>query len=239
MLTPDKPETPLSTTPKEKSRSIAFLLTTSIILTVACVSAISISIGYIDATKKARYDLERNVERNIKAIVDILQVPLWTYDQETIEDIGNLYAGNEDIVFLTIIDSLGQPLFKTRKEEDDKPVLKTREVRFEGRVAGTVEMGLSPRKYKEAIRQLLWSGIITMVINLSVLILTTGFLLRLFLKNPLTILSSIVSSYASGNYTNPGIRLPYIEFQPVVDVIRSMGSKILLQIKELKQGSSD
>lgn len=235
MLTADKPETSLSSPAREKSRSIAFLLTTSIILTVACVSAISIFIGYMDAKKKAGYELERTVERNIRAMVDILQVPLWTYDQETIEDIGSLYAGNEDVVFLTIIDSLGQPLFKTRKEEEDRPVVKTREVRFEGRVAGTVEMGLSPRKYKEAIRQLLWSGIMTMVINLSVLILITGFLLRLFLKNPLTILSSIVNSYASGNYANPGIRLPYIEFQPVVDVIRSMGSKILLQIGELKQ----
>jgi len=235
MLTAEKPETSLSSPPVEKSRSIAFLLTTSIILTVACVSAISIFIGYLDAKKKAGYELERTVERNIRAMVDILQVPLWTYDQETIEDIGNLYAGNEDIVFLTIIDSLGQPLFKTRKEEEDRPVVKTREVRFEGRVAGTVEMGLSPRKYKEAIRQLLWSGIMTMVINLSVLILITGFLLRLFLKNPLTILSSIVNSYASGNYANPGIRLPYTEFQPVVDVIRSMGRKILLQIGELKQ----
>lgn len=235
MLTADKPETSLSSPAMGKSRSIAFLLTTSIILTVTCVSAISIFIGYMDAKKKAGYELERTVERNIRAIVDILQVPLWTYDQETIEDIGNLYAGNEDIVFLTIIDSLGQPLFKTRKEEENRPVVKTREVRFEGRVAGTVEMGLSPRKYEEAIRQLLWSGIMTMVINLSVLILITGFLLRLFLKNPLTILSSIVNSYASGNYANPGIRLPYIEFQPVVDVIRSMGSKILLQIGELKQ----
>jgi PAS domain S-box-containing protein len=235
MVSDNNPDQTQSMAPRVKNRSIALLLTTSIILTVACVSAISIFIGYMDATKKARNDLEKSVERNIAAIADILQVPLWTYDQETIEDIGNLYAGNDDIVYLTIIDSLGKQLFRTEKSESDKPVVKTREVRFEGRVAGTVEMGLSSRKYREAIRQLLWSGIITMVINLSVLILITGFLLRLFLKNPLDILSSIVSSYASGNYDNPGIQLPYIEFQPIVDVIRSMGRKILIQIGELRQ----
>lgn len=53
MLTAEKPETSLSPPPVEKSRSIAFLLTTSIILTVACVSAISIFIGYLDAKKKS------------------------------------------------------------------------------------------------------------------------------------------------------------------------------------------
>lgn len=221
--------------PKNKGRSISFRLTTSIILTVACVSAISIFIGYMDAKKKARIELEKSVERNTTAIADILQVPLWTYDQETIEDIGNLYAGNEDIVSLTIIDSLGKTLFSTVKKEEGNPVVKTREVVFEGKVAGTVEMGLSSRKYREAIRQLLWSGIITMVINLSVLILITGFLLRLFLKNPLNILSDIVGSYANGNYETPSVQLPYIEFQPVVDVIRSMGRKIIIQIGELKQ----
>ncbi len=220
---------------KTKGRSISFRLTTSIILTVTCVSAISIFIGYKDAKDKASSELGKSVEKNITAIADILQVPLWTYDQETIEDIGNLYAGNEDVVALTIVDSLGKTLFKTRKKEESSPVIKTRQVMFEGKIAGTVEMGLSSRKYREAIRQLLWSGIITMVINLSVLILITGFFLRLFLKNPLNILSDIVSSYAGGDYGNPGAQLPYIEFQPVVDVIRSMGRKIVIQIGELKQ----
>lgn len=228
----DHPSTKI---PKNKGRSISFRLTTSIILTVACVSAISIFIGYMDAKKKARLELEKSVERNTTAIADILQVPLWTYDQETIEDIGNLYSGNEDIVSLTIVDSLGKTLFSTVKKEDGNSVVKTRKVMFDNKVAGVVEMGLSSRKYREAIRQLLWSGIITMVINLSVLILITGFLLRLFLKNPLNILSDIVGSYATGNYETPSVQLPYIEFQPVVDVIRSMGRKIILQIGELKQ----
>lgn len=220
---------------KTKGRSISFRLTTSIILTVTCVSVISIFIGYMDAKKKARLELEKSVEKNITAISDILQVPLWTYDQETIEDIGALYAGNEDVVSLTIVDSLGKILFQTKKKEEDYPVVKTRSVVFEAKTAGTVEMGLSSRKYREAIRQLLWSGIMTMVINLSVLIVITGFFLRLFLKNPLNILSDIVSAYAGGNYGNPGSQLPYIEFQEVVEVIRSMGQKILLQIGELKQ----
>jgi PAS domain-containing protein len=220
---------------KIKGRSIALLLTTSIILTVACVSAISIFIGYMEATKKARAELERSLERNITAIVEILQVPLWNYDQETIENTGNLYIGNEDIVSLVIIDSLGQEMYRAEKNERGRPVVNTQEAKFEGHVAGTVTMGLSSRKYEEAIRQLLWSGIFTTVINLSVLILITGFLLRMFLKNPLNILSSIVNSYASGNYENTGVQLPYIEFQPVVDVIRSMGRKILFQIEELRE----
>ncbi|WP_198013834.1 ATP-binding protein [Desulforegula conservatrix] len=219
---------------KRKGRSISLLLTTSIIFTVAFVSVISISIGYIEASRKAKADLERNLERNISSISEILQVPLWSYDQETIENTGNLYAASEDVVFLTITDSLGQEMFQMEKKRDIS-VLDSRYIMFGSQVAGTVKMGLSSNKYKEAIRQLLWSGIITMVINLSVLIAITGFLLRMFLKNPLDILSNIVGSYASGKYESRDEHLPYIEFQPVVDVLRVMGSKILLQIGELRE----
>ena len=221
--------------PQKKGDSISFRLTTSIILTVTLVSAISIFIGYMDATRKARIELEKSVEENTSAIAEILQVPLWTYDQETIENIGALYAASRDIVSLTIVDSLGQTLFKTEKKEESNPVFKSRKVMFDGKVAGTVEMGLSFQKHRETIRQILWAGIITMIINLSVLILFTGFFLRRFLKNPLNILSDIVGAYASGNYEYPGQPLPYIEFQPVVDLIKSMGRKILLQIGELRQ----
>lgn len=220
---------------RKKGQSISFWLTTSLILTVSLVSAISIFTNYVDIKRKSQVDLLKNVERNISALAGILQVPLWTYDQETIEDIASLYAGNEDIVILTIIDSLGKPLYHMEKDDHDKQVFRTRQVLFDGKVAGTVQIALSSKKYRESIKQLLWSGIITMVINLSVLILITGFLLRLFLAKPLGILSEIVSSYALGNYESPVPQLPYIEFQPVVDVIRSMGKKITHQIGELRQ----
>lgn len=221
--------------PKKKGQSISFWLTTSLILTVSLVSAISIFTNYLDVKRKSQVDMLKNIDRNISALAGILQVPLWTYDQETIEDIASLYAGNEDIVTLTIIDSLGKPLYHMEKEDHEKQVFRTRQVLFDGKVAGTVQIALSSKKYRESIRQLLWSGIITMIINLSVLILITGFLLRLFLAKPLSMLSEIVNSYASGNYESPASRLPYIEFRPVVDVIRSMGKKITHQIEELRQ----
>lgn len=217
-----------------KGRSISFWLTTSLILTVSLVSVMSIFTNYLDIKRKSELDLMKNLERNLTALTDILRVPLWIYNEETIEDICSLYAGNEDIVRLNVIDSLGTVLFHVEKEDTAMQVARTREVLFDNKVAGTVEIALSSEKYRKALRQLIWSGIITMIINLSVLILITGFLLRLFLKKPLAMLSEIVNSYASGHYEGSQPPMPYIEFQPVVDVIQSMGSRIIRQIEELK-----
>ncbi|WP_459925882.1 PAS domain S-box protein, partial [Desulfatiferula olefinivorans] len=224
---PDKKAAP-------KGRSISFLLTTSLILTVTLVSCVSIFSNYLDVKRKSRIELERLLDRSATALAEILQVPLWTYDQETIENIGNLYADNEDIVGLTIIDSLGKSLFHMEKPDPGETFSESREVLFDTKLAGLVRVSLSSKKYRAAIKQLLRSGIITMLINLSVLILITGFLLRLFLAKPLSQLSEIVNSYASGNYEDRRSQLPYIEFQPAVDVIRSMGVRITQQIKELR-----
>jgi PAS domain S-box-containing protein len=198
------------------------------------VSIASIFLGYMDARVKAKKELERSVEATTTAIGDVLQVPLWTYDQETIENIGNIYSNNEDIAMLTIVDSLGQTLFHMEKPDQRDSVHKKRTVMFEGKVAGTVDMALSSKKYRNAMKQLLLSGLMTMGINLTVLIIVTGFLLRLFLKNPLNLLSDIVDSYSAGNYAPTKVQ-PYIEFQPFVDVLRAMGGRITRQIDELSQ----
>lgn len=217
-----------------KGRSISFLLTTSLILTVTLVSCVSIFTNYLDVKRKSRIELTRHLDRSATALAEILKVPLWTYDQETIENIGNLYAENEDIVGLTIIDSLGKSLFHMEKPNPGETFSENRQVLFDAKLAGMVRVSLSSRKHRAAIKQLLRSGIITMLINLSVLILITGFLLRLFLAKPLSQLSEIVNSYASGNYGGSHSHLPYIEFQPAVAVIRSMGTRITRQIKELQ-----
>jgi len=217
-----------------KGKSISLRLTTSIILTVLVVSVCSNYVWYLKTRQKARADLEKNINRSISSIVDILEMPLWAYDEETIEDIGKLYAGNELIVRLRIKDSLGRTLFEISNDSTDESVYQSRDVFHGKKVAGSVEMGLTSIGYKRLMKQMVWSGIVTTLINLSVLILLTGFFLRMFLKNPINTLSTLVDSYASGNYVPAESSTPYMEFESVVNVITTMGDKITTQMEELR-----
>lgn len=217
-----------------RRRSISLRLTTSIILTVLIVSICSNYILYTQTRRKARSDLENSINRSISSIVDILEMPLWAYDEETIEDIGKLYADNELVARLVIRDSLDKTLFENIKVTNDETIVKSRIVYHGKKIAGSVEMALTSSSYKRMMRQILWSNIITAAVNLSVLILLTGFFLRLYLKKPMTSLSSLVDSYASGGYDNIDTSGHYAEFESVVNVVTDMGNKITYQMEELR-----
>ncbi len=222
------------TSNSNQSNSISFRLTTSIILTVLVVSVCSNVFWYLKTKSKAEAELEKNMQRSISSIVEILEMPLWAYDEDTIENIGSLYSENDLVVQLSIIDSLGKVLFKMEKENSSNALIKTQKVYHNNRLAGSVKIGLTSSNYKRGMKQMIWSGIITTIINVSVLLLLTGFFLRLFLKKPISNLSTIVESYASGNYDQSKSSSQYMEFQSVVNVITSMGSKITNQMEELR-----
>lgn len=219
---------------KTPGSSISFRLTTSIILTVLVVSVCSNIFWYLKTKQKAEKELEENITRSISSIVEILEMPLWAYDEETIESIGSLYSENELVVQLTIIDSLGKVLFEMQKENSDEALVKTKKIYHNNRFAGSVKIALTSGNYKRVMKQMIWSGIITTIVNVSVLLLLTGFFLRLFLKKPISSLSTIVKSYASGTYEQPDSPNPYMEFQSVVNVVTSMGVKITSQMEELR-----
>ncbi|MCP3926374.1 MAG: response regulator [Desulfobacterales bacterium] len=218
----------------DRKYSIAFMLTSSILATIVLVSSIAISISYIKATENAKNSLERDITKNLTEITDILEMPLWAYDSETIEDIGKLYSRNESIVKLKIIDSLGITLFETDKKDKGNTLGKRASVFHNNKIAGTVEVVLSASKYEEAIEQILSSGSVTLLINLTVLLILTGFFLRRFLNKPLNRLSDIVNSYSLEKYSSEDFKMPYKEFVPVVNVIQSMSLKITEQIEDLK-----
>jgi PAS domain S-box-containing protein len=217
-----------------KTYSISSMLTMSIVITVIIVSSLSVCVSYLRAKNRSQNDLANDMNKNLNEITDILEMPLWAYDIETIEDIGKLYSKNDTIVKLEIIDSLGKTLFNNERKDSGITLTRKKNVYHDNHVAGVVNMALSSKRYEEGIDQLLMSASITVGTNLLVLLLFTGYFLRRFLNKPLGKLREIVNSYAKGDYLQKDFNMPYIEFIPVVDIIKSMGLKITAQIDDLK-----
>ena len=165
-----------------KDHSISRGVTVCLILTIVVVSTITISINYVKASREAREQLENKADEYKTFLTNILEMPLWIFEEETVKDIGTFYARNELVAKLKIIDSLGGVVFDIDKEDDALLVSRTGEVLHNGKSAGHVEISLTSRHYEEINRQLLWSGIITILINVFFVIIVTGFLLRMFLK---------------------------------------------------------
>jgi len=76
-----------------------------LIITIVVVSAITMSLSYFNASRRAEAQLENKAGEYMISLRDILEIPLWNLDRETAESIGRAYAQNEFVAELRIIGS--------------------------------------------------------------------------------------------------------------------------------------
>ena len=112
-------------------------------------------------------------------------MPLWNVDVEGVKKIADSFFKNDLVAMLKIRDFEGKVWFEKKKGGPD--LLETSgTVNHEGQVIGHIELGLTPRIYKENNFNLLVSSLITLLFVLAVLVGVTRFLLRIFLINART-----------------------------------------------------
>ena len=218
-----------------ETRSISMRLTVSIIITVAIVSVVAITAIYLHEAQEAEKELELKADGSIAYLIGILEMPLWNLNRPSVKMIGKIVFQNELIAKLTIKDSSGSIIYSIEKEGRADLINKSGRIYHDGYVIGEVHISLTKQFYKESNRRLLFSFVLTILIILTTLVVVTGFLIRTFLRKPLNSLNEIVSSYASGVYDSPGHGIPYLEFQPIGNVLAQMGDKIIEQFKDIRE----
>jgi len=220
---------------KSHYRSISKEVTLGLIFTVAAVSSIALVISYGLAAKRAESQLEEKADEYIAFLKNILVVPMWNYDFETIEAVGQTYLHNDFIAGINIADNRGFIRMERQIPDESTSFIRTARLYHHGLPIGRVKIALTSGYLIQLNRQFLWSLSLTIIINLLSLIIMTGLLLRWSLKKPLRQLGEIVNSYAAGDYQPFGREMPYIELQPLVETIKKMGEQIEFQLTEIQK----
>lgn len=167
--------------------------------------------------------------------MEILTIPLWNFDRETVHTIGKAYEFNEFIATLRIVDSIGDEFFTIAHPEHASVVSRIRDVGHKGDIVGHVALSLTAAYYTAIQRQFFWSYSLSILLMVGVLLVGTNALLRLFLKQPLRHFTDVVNAYAGGNAEAFTQTMPYIELQPFTGVLQKMGETISAQIRVLQQ----
>jgi PAS domain S-box-containing protein len=217
-----------------KERSLSRDLTIALILTIAVVSSVTISLLIYNDTIRGKAELNEKGDYLITILAGTLGTPLWNLDGATIQSIGSSYAQNELISRITIKGNEGKTYFSHVEPGDDQHINRASKIMYEGKPVGFVEISLTSKYSIDASRQILKSSIGTILITLLVLMVMTGFLLRRFLNKPLKQLGETVKAFGLGEYDYSVSSIPYLEFKPLVAVLRDMGQKITSQIEELR-----
>ena len=219
----------------EKSRTISRDVTICIVLVVVVVSSLVISLNYLIVSRKAKAQLMQKADEYLSYLIDSLELSIWAIDEEGVRKIIESYINNELVSKLRITESTGNISFERVKQHEKDLVEKMGVVRHEGQIIGHVEIGLTSRLYKESNRQLLWSSILTMFAIILALIAMTGFLLRIFLKNPLNDLIQGIDRIAKGEYEYSVHEPKQREIETIISRFNYMAEKIKGREKSLSE----
>ncbi|PID57053.1 hybrid sensor histidine kinase/response regulator [candidate division KSB3 bacterium] len=207
-------------------RSISKELTGTLIFSLVLIACAAFALNYFVATQKAKRELNQKADEYIAALTDLLTIPLWTLDRETINVIGKTYIQSEFVSQLTIdSDNISLSLTSERPNTQSE-ISRQGNVIYSGELLGSVGISMTSSYYRALYKQLFWSSSITVLIILVLIFFLTEGLSRQFINKPLRQFIDLVNAYAAGNQQAFTQQVPYHEFQPLISVLKKMGETI-------------
>ncbi|MDH3356733.1 MAG: ATP-binding protein [Desulfobacteraceae bacterium] len=210
-----------------KSRSISRELTVSLILLIIIFEGFLLMFVY---TRQARFSLK---ELNKKAddyavnIGKVLAVPIWDYDDEQINKIGTGYVQNEVIDELHITNQHDKILFKLRKNNaTENRIERSIDVVYKEQIIGRAKLFLSLDAYKLDLARLRNAILLILAGSLIIILITTGVLLRVFMRKPLGILQKGIDRVSKGDYDYKFEEIHHQELSEIANRFKEMASEI-------------
>ncbi len=220
---------------RERQKSVSRMLTLSLVLTIGLISTAMIAAMYLYRVKTAKEELSQQADELLIYLVGIVERPLWDMNEQDIMTIGKVISRNELVNNVAIKDAYGRVIYKFDREPLLNLVKRFGRVNHDESFVGEIFLALNRKAYDESSREMLLSSLLIVSVTTMILIVATGFLVRRFLKGPLSSLNAIVDTYAAGIYDYEPKNIPYEEFQSFWWVIKEMGRKITEHIQKVKQ----
>ncbi|NTW35289.1 MAG: PAS domain S-box protein [Syntrophobacteraceae bacterium] len=197
------------------ARSISRSLALSVVGIVFVVMGTILAVGFAMYSRDLKTALDGTAEEYISRFSDVLGVPLWNYDAAHVHQIGSIWAENDLIHSVRILDDQGRALFEVRKAEEKAPKLsKSKEILFNGKPVGNVFVEVTQARYLVQLRSLLIGTLLTLVMALVVMAFGTNHLLSRFLRRPLASLEQGMDRVAAGDFSH-SIDPPYRELEGI------------------------
>jgi signal transduction histidine kinase/DNA-binding NarL/FixJ family response regulator len=198
------------------------------------ISVVMMAVFYLNAVREQEGDLTRKAEEYSHYLAGALELPLWTYDDNTLGAICKTFSQNELVASLEIKDPAGAVIHSIQKSNEPDTLASTARIYHQGELLGDIKLTLTKRFVAEAGRKLLAPfATITLMVAL-VLVVLSNLMVRLFLNKPIEALNRIAKPYADGIYDSPMPELPYLEFRTFGTTLAQMGETIKVQMAELR-----
>ena len=181
-------------------------------------------------------ELDKKADDYAENLSEVLVVPLWDYDDEQIGKIGISFLQNDVIDEVHIKDARGKTLFIALGRQDGPGLLRRSVViSHKGQVIGYADLVFSLAAIEEDLAWLRNTILMILVASLIVIFITTGILLRVFMRKPLNILQKGIDRVAQGDYAYGFEEIHHIELTGIARRIKEMAADIQARESSLQR----
>ena len=217
------------------SRSISRDLTTSLVVIVLFVATVMGGWVYWQQNVEMRSNADEKGEDTITSVAEILAVPIWNLDYDNARLIGSVYTHDEMVQGIRIYGSRNEVVFAHEKFSGTQAdFTMARPIVFEGRTIGRAEIDFTLAREAKRLDEQMLVTILIIVVSISVILASTGLLLRVFLNKPLFVLQQGIARVAKGDFSYEFGEVYHAELLEIATRFRRMSAEIEAREKKLQ-----
>lgn len=217
-------------------RSISRNLTLSLLSILILVEGALLLVVYHSQSQAMLRQVQVRADDYITNLGQVLAVPIWDFDDEQIARIGSGFAKYALVESIRIDDASGKPLFAAHKQRPHgKMIRRSVIIRHKDQIVGRATLEVSLADYA---KDLIWlRNVLALILagSFAVILITTGILLRVFMRKPLAILQKRMDRIARGDFRQPVDPVSYRELAGIAGRFGEMARKIQARENSLQQ----
>lgn len=213
--------------PRRIQRSLSVDLTIGMLVILLLIEGAFLYVVYQRQSGVMLAQVESRAEDYAAKLGEVLAVPIWDFDDEQIEKVGQGFLQNDMVHQLRITNNQGDPILVLVNSAVKDPLIRrAADIRYNGQVIGKVEISLSTSSYSQEIIWLRNVLLLVLLCSLIVFFIASGLLLRFFLRKPLNVLAEGMDRIARGNFNQQDHNLSYTELTGIARRFSRMASDI-------------
>jgi len=184
-------------------------------------------------------ELGRNAQELLANIVKSVELPIWNFDREALEKITEAYFISGLVSELVITEGGSRNVIIRRVAPGDlDAIVRKGDVFHQGEVIAHIELGLTKGYYKKRLESLIYSYMVTGLFLIIIVVFTTGFLLRVFLRKPFENLIHGIERISAGDYSYNLAQVRHREFSLIVERFGNMAQTLHRREKSLESAKN-
>lgn len=209
------------------SRSLSRELAISFILLLILIQGVLLTYVYSRQSKVMKQELEEKADDLTHNLSEVLVVPLWDYDDEQISKIGMSFLAIEIVDQVLIKDARGKTLFNVADGRGPQQrIRRAADVVYKDQVIGRAELFFSLGAFEMGLAWLRNTIILMLLASFIVIFISAGILLRIFMRQPLSVLQNGIDRLARGDYAYEFDGIHHRELAGIADRFIEMANGI-------------